>query len=412
MPEEYVPLPLRYRPRVWKDLVGQDHAAAVLVKAIKNDRIFSTYVFAGTRGSGKTSAARIFAMSLNCENRVEDEPCLECVSCTAAITLKNPDIVEMDGASHGQIEHVRDLQQQAMYSPQFNRRVFIIDEAHALSRPAAQALLKILEEPPRHVVFILATTNPEMLPATIISRATKLDFRRHTETNVSARLEQVIELEGVQVEPEAIQLISRYADGALRDALTVLDQLLTSYEGEVITAELVANVLGVVSGTELHSIMDAVLRSEAPALEAAVDSTLARTTEFGMIVRAVTDWYRDVLRFKAGASSYVRRSDSDVALLGEFAKRMEYDQLNGAMRICWDMADKVRYSSTNPRTFFLTGLYRLMLLSYEEASPDEIPIIPPTLAASAPASYPTFEQVSASPVDLEAELAKLTGRSE
>lgn len=411
---DYQPLPLKYRPRIWTDLVGQVHAVDVLEASIENDRIFHSYIFCGTAGSGKTSAARIFAMSLNCPNLDGANPCLECDSCKSTLNFKNPDVVEIDGASYGNVESVRKLRERSMYAPTYKRRVFIIDEVHSLSRDAFEALLKILEEPPSHVIFILATTNPEKIPGTIHSRSITLDFRRHTESDVQNRLGYVARSEGIDLDPDAAEIIARYADGSLRDSLTVLDQLATAHRGNAITPDLVASTLGVVSGTELLSIMDAVLKRDAPRLEATLVSTLERTTEFGLIVRAIIDWYRDVLRAHHGVES--RRSDSERELISAYATAMTPEAVESAIKVAWEMADRVRFSSSAPRTFFLTGLYRLMLLadpSHVLASSDDAP---PPAAENVPVPQrdegptPSFTGEAATTADLERALAEMNQR--
>jgi DNA polymerase-3 subunit gamma/tau len=409
---DYEPLPLKYRPRDWTDLVGQEHAVLVLRKSLEDGRVFHSYIFCGVAGSGKTSAARIFAMALNCEKQENGNPCLECNSCTSALAFKNPDVVEIDGPSHGSVAHVRDLRQRGLYSPTYEKRVFIIDEVHSLSRDAFEALLKILEEPPSHVVFILATTNPEKIPATIHSRSITLDFRRHTESDVNARLRYVAESEGVDLTPDAAEIISRYADGSLRDSLTHLDQLVTAHGSVELTADLCAQTLGVVSGTELLSIMEKVLARDAPGLERVLLTTLERTTEFGLVVRAITDWYRDVLRYQMGAD--VQRSGSENDLIASFADVMNPTTVEQAIKVTWEMADRVKYSSSAPRTFFLTGLYRLMMLTDGTVMPQPDSAVPPPadervpVPTQATGATPSFKQKDTT--DLEAELAALEGR--
>jgi DNA polymerase-3 subunit gamma/tau len=413
----YLPLPRKYRPQTWDDLVGQAHAVEVLKASILADRIFSAYIFKGTAGSGKTSAARIFAMALNCEALTDGSPCLKCTSCTSTIAFKNTDVVEIDGASHGSVSHMRELKEQALYSPLYQRRVFIIDEVHALSRDAFEALLKLLEEPPSHVLFILATTNPERIPATIQSRSISLDFRRHTEDDVIGRLLHIAGLEGIDLDQGAALLVARFADGSLRDSVTVLDQISTAHPGAPIDPSLVATSLGIVSGTELRSIMDAVLTHDAMSLEVAIQTTLERTTEFSILTRAITDWYRDVLRTKAGAVNAVRRSESDVKLLQQFAKQLDYDAIDNAIRISWELAERVKFSSSNPKTFFLTGLYRLMLLGSPEVSttvshqgpPEAVKELTPQPQDSLPAVDFSSGDNSAT-VDLEEQLRQLAAR--
>jgi DNA polymerase-3 subunit gamma/tau len=400
-------LALKYRPRTWTDVVGQDHSVGVLVNSILQDRIHASYIFKGTAGSGKTSAARIMAMALNCEHLTGANPCLECISCTEALRERNPDIIEIDGASHGGVDHVRDLKNSAIYSPHHRRKVYIIDEVHALSPSAFQALLKLLEEPPSHANFILATTNPEKIPGTILSRSITLDFKRHTEKAVVDRLIYIAAREDIDLDTGAGQLIARVADGGLRDAVTTLDQLAVSHPGKKIEPRLVAKALGIISGTELHQIMRAVAEHDALALEDAVGSVLERTTEFSSLTRAITDWYRDVLRIKAGAGEKVRRSENDRTLLDAFARSHSFQHIDNAIQITWQMADRVRAASSYPKTFFLAGLYKLMLLTGQEpfappAPPERQSDLPRPTAPDVPVTF-TGPAIT----DLEAELRKL-----
>jgi DNA polymerase-3 subunit gamma/tau len=417
--ENYVPLSLKFRPRTWADVVGQEHAIEVLTNSLETGRIFHSYIFDGVAGCGKTSAARIFAMALNCEKLEDNSPCLVCTSCTEALALRNTDILEIDGPSNAGVADVRELRTKVTFSPAHERRVIIIDEVHALTRDAWQALLKLLEEPPSHVVFILATTNPESIPATIHSRSIRLSFRRHTEKNVVERLMHIANRENIGLPESSALLIARFADGQLRDSVTTLEQLHTTSRGRAISPEMVAEALGIVSGTELNTIMTAVLEADAVGLEKAVSNTLERSNEFGMLVRNITDWYRDVLRVKHGAAEVVRRSETDKVLLARFAEAMNFAQLDAALRLTWEMSTRVRFTSSMPKTFFLTGLYQLMYMKEMEELPQvagpPAPVhsaIPTaTTAVNAGGASVTFASNGGTTAAMEEELKRLTQNS-
>ena len=411
----YQPLPLKYRPRIWNDIVGQGHAVEVLRASVLNDKVYHAYIFSGVSGSGKTTAARIMAMTLNCGALQENaQPCLICDSCKAALAGKHPDILEIDAASQGRVEHVRALREKAAYSPQFARRVFILDEAHSMSREAYEALLKLLEEPPSHVVFILATTNAEKIPATIKGRSIRLDLRRLSEADLSARMEQIARAEGIILEPSSTRTIGLYADGSLRDAITLLDQLHVARPDEPITTNVVAEVLGLASPAELSALMSAVLHADAKLLEKVVGSIIRRTTFFGLLVKNIIDWYRDVLRVRCKAEELVKRSETDTKLVAEFARTHTAMDIEKALGVCWEMAERIKPNSAHPTTFFLTGLYRLMLLPSGEVegrkrdpefTADRVPI------EEEDATKVTFSKKNGEPetiTDLEKELEKMS----
>lgn len=240
----YQVLARRWRPQTFDEVVGQEPVTRTLKNAIRQGRVAHAFLFAGPRGVGKTTTARILAKALNCENGPTPEPCNQCPSCQEITAGAAVDCVEIDGASHTGVEHVRDLQERLIYQPVRGRsKVYIIDEVHMLSLSAFNALLKTLEEPPSKVVFILATTQPHKVPPTIHSRCQRHDFRRIGQGVITERLQAIAEAEGVDVTPEALAGVARAADGSLRDAQSVLDQVI-AYAGERVTGEAVAAVLG------------------------------------------------------------------------------------------------------------------------------------------------------------------------
>ena len=247
----------KYRPQVFSDVYGQDHVTSTLQNEINQGRISHAYLFTGSRGTGKTTCAKILAKAVNCENPQNGEPCNECEVCKGLDNGSIYDVVEIDAASNNGVDNIRDLREEANYTPSRGRyRVYIIDEVHMLSTGAFNALLKTLEEPPAHVIFILATTEVHKLPATILSRCQRFDFKRIQPETMAKRLNQVSELEGINLDNEAAILIARIADGALRDGLSILDQCASRSKN--VTSELVSEVAGLAGKEALFRLSDCI----------------------------------------------------------------------------------------------------------------------------------------------------------
>lgn len=247
----------KYRPKVFADVYGQEHVTSTLKNEIKENRIAHAYLFTGSRGTGKTTCAKILAKAVNCENSVDSEPCNECEVCKGLDSGTIYDVVEIDAASNNGVDNIRDLREEANYTPSRGKyRVYIIDEVHMLSTGAFNALLKTLEEPPAHVIFILATTEVHKLPATILSRCQRFDFKRIQPETMSVRLKQVAQLEGMELDDDAAILIARIADGALRDGLSILDQC--AGRSKKIDSALVSEVAGLAGREALYKLTDCI----------------------------------------------------------------------------------------------------------------------------------------------------------
>ncbi len=247
----------KYRPKVFADVYGQEHVTSTLKNEIKEGRIAHAYLFTGSRGTGKTTCAKILAKAVNCENSVDGEPCNECEVCKGLDNGTIYDVVEIDAASNNGVDNIRDLREEANYTPSRGKyRVYIIDEVHMLSTGAFNALLKTLEEPPAHVIFILATTEVHKLPATILSRCQRFDFKRIQPETMSIRLKQVAKLEGMELSDDAAILIARIADGALRDGLSILDQC--AGRSKKIDSALVSKVAGLAGREALYKLTDCI----------------------------------------------------------------------------------------------------------------------------------------------------------
>jgi DNA polymerase-3 subunit gamma/tau len=247
----------KYRPRVFADVYGQDHVTSTLKNEIKNGRIAHAYLFTGSRGTGKTTCAKILAKAVNCENGIDGEPCNECEICKGLDNGSIYDVVEIDAASNNGVDNIRDLREDANYTPTRGKyRVYIIDEVHMLSTGAFNALLKTLEEPPAHVIFILATTEVHKLPATILSRCQRFDFKRIQPETMAIRLKEVANLEGITLHDDSAILIARIADGALRDGLSILDQC--AGRSKDITSDIVSEVAGLAGKEAMYQLSDCI----------------------------------------------------------------------------------------------------------------------------------------------------------
>jgi DNA polymerase-3 subunit gamma/tau len=268
----YTVLARKYRPQAFEEMTGQEHVVRTIENAIKLDRVAHAYLFAGPRGVGKTTAARLLARALNCEQGPTAQPCGVCRACTEIRDGNSTDVAEIDGASNNGVENVREIRENARYLPQRDRyRIYIIDEVHMLSGPAFNALLKTLEEPPPHVKFIFATTEPHKLPDTILSRCQRHNFRRISQGAMLARLQEIARAEKVTISDSALSLVVRQSEGGMRDALSLLDQVLSAC-GETPGDAAVAEALGAIDRTVLHACAQALVKGDAVTL-------LARTRE-------------------------------------------------------------------------------------------------------------------------------------
>ena len=258
----YTALYREWRPKNFSDVIGQEHITTTLVNEIKMNRIGHAYLFSGTRGTGKTTCAKIMAKALNCLNLVEGEPCNECAMCKKIDAGMSLDVVEQDAATNNKVDDIRDLVEEVMYPPHEGKyKVYILDEVHMLSTGAVNAFLKTLEEPPEHVVFILATTDPQKLPVTVLSRCQRFDFKRIKYTDIAKRLRRIATSKGIYAEDKSLELIARISDGAMRDALSIMDQAISMGDGKLDYKDIL-DMLGLSGQESLFNLSEAILRKD------------------------------------------------------------------------------------------------------------------------------------------------------
>lgn len=284
-----------WRPTRFADVVGQEHVTRTLRNALVAGRVAHAYLLCGPRGTGKTSVAKILARAVNCQAPEAGEPCDRCDACQAILSGRALDVLEIDAASHRGIEEIRDLREKVKYSPAaLRQKVYIIDEVHMLTPEAFNALLRTLEEPPAHVIFVLATTDPHKVPATILSRCQRFDFHRLTQEEIAGRLRQVCHSLGARAGDDVLREIARYAEGGLRDALSLLDQCLAFAGGEV-SADHLCQLLGVAGRDELVAVARGLVEGDAVAVLAAVDRVHQQGRDLRQFVRDLMGFFRDVL---------------------------------------------------------------------------------------------------------------------
>lgn len=344
----YQALYRKFRPTEFEDVKGQEHIVTTLKNQIKADRIGHAYLFCGTRGTGKTTVAKIFAKAVNCEHPVDGSPCGECPSCRAIADGSSMNVIEIDAASNNGVDNIRQIREEVSYRPTEGKyKVYIIDEVHMLSTGAFNALLKTLEEPPSYVIFILATTEAHKIPITILSRCQRYDFHRISIDTIAARLSDLMLQEKVDVEEKAIRYVAKAGDGSMRDALSLLDQCIAFHLGETLTYENVLEVLGAVDTEVFSRLLRQIIDKNVAAAISMLDELVDEGRELGQLVSDFTWYLRNLLLIQSSddMEEVLDMSQDSIDALKEEAKLISPEVLLRYIRIFSELGNQVRYAS-------------------------------------------------------------------
>lgn len=347
----YQALYRKWRPNNFKDVKGQEHIVTTLQNQIKLDRIGHAYLFCGTRGTGKTTIAKIFAKAVNCVNPIDGNPCGQCPICRAIAAGTSMNVIEIDAASNNGVDNIRQIREEVQYSPTEGRfKVYIIDEVHMLSIGAFNALLKTLEEPPSYVIFILATTEAHMIPITILSRCQRYDFHRITIDVIADRLSELMKEEQVTVEEKAIRYVAKAADGSMRDALSLLDQCIAFYLGQEITYENVLKVLGAVDTEVFEEMLKYILASDVSSCMRLIDDIIMKGQEITQFVSNFIWYLRNMLLVKttddlSALQEVIDMSSERLQQLTDDAKLIDEGLLMRYIRVLSDLSNDIKHAT-------------------------------------------------------------------
>ncbi len=349
---EYTALYRKFRPLKFDEIVGQEHIVRTLKNELINDRVGHAYLFNGGRGTGKTSAAKILARAVNCLNPKDGEPCNECAVCKAALEGSLTDIVEMDAASNNSVEDVRAIRDEVNFLPTVAKyRVYIIDEVHMLSTGAFNALLKTLEEPPAHVKFILATTEPQKLPATILSRCQRFDFKKISNDNIEKRLNFVCEQSNIDITPEAKKLIAILAEGAMRDALSILERCMQE-EGKI-TEDLVKELVGIPKTESVNKITKSILQKNTEDALSAINEIISEGKDISNFLWEIIKYVKDILVFKTNTKLEIY-SEAEKNQIKELADSTTKERLISMIYELSNLQNDMKWSSQKLIMFQVT----------------------------------------------------------
>ncbi|WP_163194957.1 DNA polymerase III subunit gamma/tau [Clostridium thermarum] len=362
----YKALYREWRPGTFDDVVGQQHITVTLKNQIKNNRIAHAYLFCGTRGTGKTSTAKIMAKALNCLALEQGEPCNRCEMCKKINEGLSIDVTELDAASNNGIENIRDIIEDVQYPPQEAKyKVYIMDEVHMLSTGAVNAFLKTLEEPPKNVVFILATTDPQKLPITILSRCQRFDFKRIKSEEIFQRLRKIVDQQGVYAEDRSLQLVARISDGAMRDSLSVLDQAISMGGGKVEYDNLVG-MLGLVTNENLLRLTDAIIEKNIENALRLIDDIVLSGKDVYTFIKDLITHLRNLMIAKVSNSpeDILDMSLENIAQITEQAQKIRVEEIMRDIRILQEAEEQARWSKQS-RIYLELAIIKLCKIEYD-----------------------------------------------
>ena len=365
----YTALYREWRPKTFDDVVGQEHITTTLKNEIINDRIAHAYLFCGTRGTGKTSTAKVMAKALNCLNLQDGEPCNECEMCRKINEGLAIDVTELDAASNNKVEDIRTLIDDTKYPPQeAKRKVYILDEVHMLSISAVNAFLKTLEEPPENVIFILATTDPQKLPITILSRCQRFDFKRINHKEISARLRRITEAQNVHCEDKSLDLIARVCDGAMRDALSILDQAIAMGENEINYDDLVS-ILGLVTNEYLFDITNSIIERNIEKSMVIVDKLVYSGKDMQLFIKDLIAHFRNLLMIKVTTNpeEVLDMSLENITLVREQGRKIRVEEIMRDIRILQEAETNSKMSKQS-RLYLELSIIKMCKIEYDTSN--------------------------------------------
>ena len=365
----YTALYREWRPSTFYDVVGQEHITTTLKNQILNNRIAHAYLFCGTRGTGKTSTAKVFAKALNCLNLQDGEPCNECEMCKKINNGLAIDVTELDAASNNGVDKIRDIIDDVKYPPQEARfKVYIMDEVHMLSVGAVNAFLKTLEEPPANVIFILATTDPQKLPITILSRCQRFDFKRINKNDITARLRKIVTEKGVMADDKSLNLIARVSDGAMRDSLSILDQAISMGNGAVEYSSIVS-MLGLVTNEYLFTLTNNVIERNIEKCISTIEEIITSGKDAYLFIKDLIEHYRNLLMAKVtnNAEEVLDMSEENIALIKEQSARLRAEEIMRCIRILQEAEGNAKISK-QARLYLELSIIKMCKIEYDTSS--------------------------------------------
>ena len=365
----YTALYREWRPQNFYDIVGQEHITTTVKNQILNDRIAHAYLFCGTRGTGKTTTAKVFAKALNCLNLHDGEPCNECEMCQKINDGLAIDVTELDAASNNGVDKIRDIIDDVKYPPQECRfKVYIMDEVHMLSTGAVNAFLKTLEEPPKNVIFILATTDPQKLPITILSRCQRFDFKRINNNEITARLRKIVNEQNALADDKSLNLIARVSDGAMRDALSILDQAISMGNGAV-EYDILINMLGLVTNDHLFNLTNAVIQRNVEKSISIIDEVVYAGKDLYLFIKDLISHYRNLLMAKVtnNPEEVLDMSEENIALIKEQASRVRAEEVMRCIRILQEAEGNAKLSK-QARLYLELSIIKMCKIEYDTSN--------------------------------------------